>query len=89
MWQAISTLAAKGIEKLYFGRTAAANVGLRRFKLAWGATEQVIKYFRCCCDGSSSGARPDEGGAFYNNVFRWLPTAVSRGIGGMLYPHLD
>jgi hypothetical protein len=89
MWEAIRTLATKGVRRLYFGRTAAANIGLRRFKVAWGAAEQMIKYFRCSCDGRSSGGRPHEGGAFYNNIFRWLPIAASRGIGGMLYPHLD
>lgn len=55
MWEAISALAAKGFRKLHFGRTAGNNLGLRRFKLAWGAVEQEIKYFRCSCDGRASG----------------------------------
>ncbi|HSS97242.1 MAG TPA: GNAT family N-acetyltransferase [Terriglobales bacterium] len=89
MWEAIGMLAERGVRTLHFGRTAGTNAGLRRFKLAWGTEEQVVKYFRCSCDGRSSRERRSEGVAFYNKIFRWLPIAASRGIGKMLYPHLD
>src|SRR5205823_295553 len=45
MWEAIQSLARRGFKTLHFGRTSPANAGLRRFKLAWGTTEETISYY--------------------------------------------
>jgi Acetyltransferase (GNAT) domain len=46
MWEAIRFLAQSGKEQLHFGRTALENDGLRRFKLGWGAEEELIEYHK-------------------------------------------
>jgi lipid II:glycine glycyltransferase (peptidoglycan interpeptide bridge formation enzyme) len=46
MWEGIRFLARSGCESLHFGRTSLINVGLRRFKLGWGAAEELIRYFK-------------------------------------------
>ncbi len=46
MWEGIRFLARSGCESLHFGRTSLTNEGLRRFKLGWGTTEELIRYFQ-------------------------------------------
>jgi lipid II:glycine glycyltransferase (peptidoglycan interpeptide bridge formation enzyme) len=46
MWEAIRFLAQSGKEQLHFGRTSLENDGLRRFKLGWGAEEELIEYYK-------------------------------------------
>ncbi len=89
MWQAMQTLCERGMRTLHFGRTARDNEGLRRFKLAWGAEEEIVEYFRFeRATGRWSTAERDLAGRA-GGVFRRLPLAVNRLIGSMVYPHLD
>ena len=89
MWEGIRSLAANGARTLHFGRTARDNEGLRRFKLAWGAEEEIVEYFRFeRATGRWSTAERDLAGRA-GGVFRKLPLAVNRMIGTMVYPHLD
>ena len=89
MWHGIRALAERGAHTLHFGRTAQANEGLRRFKLAWGAEEEIVDYFRFerTTRTWSTGERDLAGRA--GGVFRKLPLAVNRLIGTLAYPHLD
>jgi len=89
MWEAIRHLAQSRLRSLHFGRTARENEGLRRFKLAWGAEEEIISYFRfTCAKGRWSTAERDLAGRA-GGIFKRLPLAVNRLIGTMVYPHLD
>ena len=89
MWHGIRSLAESGARTLHFGRTARDNEGLRRFKLAWGAEEEIVDYFRFeRTTGAWSTAERDLAGRA-GGVFRKLPLAVNRLIGTLAYPHLD
>ncbi len=88
MWRGIQFLARNGAEKLYFGRTACENDGLRRFKLSWHTEEETIDYFRVDPSGRQClNARHDSG--FHKRVFGRLPLVFNRLAGSMIYPHLD
>jgi hypothetical protein len=89
LWEGIRHLISCGCELLDFGRTSLANHGLRRFKLSWGAEEQMIPYYRIYAGRSLPlGYAPRETG-FHNQVFHNLPLALNRLAGAMVYPHLD
>jgi Acetyltransferase (GNAT) domain len=89
VWRGIQSLARTGAEKLHFGRTEFENDGLRRFKLSWGADEEIISYFRFNpLDGNCSTPAPGDSG-FHKNIFRRLPLAINRLAGAIIYPHLD
>jgi Acetyltransferase (GNAT) domain len=89
MWEAIQFLAHNGFETLHLGRTSRENDGLRRFKLAWGTTEEPLEYVRFGAKANDRMAAPDNGLGFHNAVFARLPLALNRFIGTMVYPHLD
>jgi hypothetical protein len=89
MREAIRHLSGMGVKRLHFGRTDRSNEGLRRFKLAWGAEEEIIEYYRFepatrrwATAGSDVAERA---GA----IFRNLPLLANRLIGTIAYPHLD
>jgi hypothetical protein len=46
MWESIKYLKDQGFSELNFGRTELENIGLRRFKLGWGAEEKILNYYR-------------------------------------------
>ena len=89
MWGGIERLARAGCEILHLGRTSMENMGLRRFKLAWGTTEERMEYFKFDVVRNRWIARRDEAPAFYTAVFGRLPLAVNRMAGTIIYPHLD
>jgi hypothetical protein len=90
MWEAIRHLISSGCEQLDFGRTSPHQDGLRRFKLSWGAEEEVIHYsqFDVKLNRWSPVLRNDREGVA-NRVFRNMPGSINRLAGAMLYPHLD
>ena len=87
MWEALKYYAGHGFRLLHLGRTSLANAGLRRFKLAWGAREQIIEYARYDLRLRAFVAGKDDAFGWYNRVFRFLPIGVSRLIGTLLYRH--
>jgi GNAT acetyltransferase-like protein len=90
LWEAIRHLALNGCGQLHFGRSSPDHEGLRRFKLSWGAEEEMIQYTRFETKQLRwlPAVRHDSEG-MSNRVFRALPSAVNRFVGAMLYPHLD
>ena len=46
MWESIKYIKTQGFNELNFGRTELENIGLRRFKLGWGAEEKILNYYR-------------------------------------------
>src|SRR6266550_8604402 len=89
MWRGIQFLARNGAEKLYFGRTACENDGLRRFKLSWHTEEETIDYFRVDPSGRHCLIPAHHDSGFHNGVFGRLPLVFNRLAGSMIYPHLD
>ncbi len=89
MWEAIRFLARSGCESLHFGRTSLGNGGLRRFKLGWGTTEKLIRYFQWDAAACKWVGRSDHSKGLHNTLFANMPLAINRLAGALLYPHLD
>jgi len=89
MFEAIRYLAEEGAEALHFGRTETENPGLRRFKLSWGATEEILEYARFDTASVSWEHSRDRRSTFHKRLFRALPASLNRLAGAMIYPHLD
>jgi CelD/BcsL family acetyltransferase involved in cellulose biosynthesis len=89
MWAAIKHSAGRGFSTMHLGRTSLANEGLRRFKLAFGASEETVRY--CQYDFASKGfvAGADRTEGWFNPVFAHLPLPLLRLAGQILYPHLS
>jgi hypothetical protein len=85
MWEAIKWAAAQGMTRFHFGRTSFSNDGLRRYKLGWGATEQIISYFKYTLAKETFVRDKDQVVGWYNRVFRRMPLALARGAGSLLY----
>ncbi len=88
MWEAIRRFAAEGRHDFHLGRNEIDNPGLRRYKLAWGATENELAYYRYCPaqKGFVSGRNPQQ--HWHHIAFRHIPVSVSRIIGTLVYPHM-
>jgi len=89
MWAAIRRLCELGCRTLHFGRTSLHNEGLRRYKLAWGASEQMIRYFQFNTKDNSWAKSRDRSGGLHNKLFDRLPLSMNRLAGALIYPHLD
>ena len=87
MWEAIRWLAGHGVTHLHFGKTALANEGLRRFKLAWGTSEETIEYVKYDLRQNKFVTDMDAVSGWHNAVFRLLPGGLARTAGKLLYKH--
>jgi hypothetical protein len=88
MWRAIQRYGEEGCRQLDFGRTSRENTGLRQFKLAWGAREREVEYFRYRPMEGGFSSAPDRAAGWYNHVFRHLPMPLSKLAGSFLYKHI-
>ena len=82
----IKKYAEQGYKTLYFGRTDIANIGLRRYKSSWGATEYSLKYYRF--DMTNEQFVSTEISHFYklvNFLFRSMPISASKIVSNQLY----
>lgn len=89
MWHGMRFLASHGIKHVHLGRTSLHNEGLRRFKLGWGATENLIEYAKYSPAANTWLTSADRVAGFHNAVFSRLPLAINRLMGSLIYPHLD
>jgi Acetyltransferase (GNAT) domain len=87
MWEAIKWLARHGATTLHLGRTSLGNEGLRKFKLGWGAAEEIIEYVEYDLRKHAFVTETDASTGWYNRVFNVLPSGVSRLAGALLYRH--
>jgi hypothetical protein len=87
MWEAIKWLARRGATTLHLGRTSLGNEGLRKFKLGWGAGEEIIEYVKYDLRKHAFVTETDESTGWYNRVFNIFPPRVSRLAGALLYRH--
>ncbi|MEO7098988.1 MAG: GNAT family N-acetyltransferase [Luteolibacter sp.] len=88
IWEAMRRFAAEGRHDFHLGRNEIDNPGLRRFKLAWGATEGELSYHRYfpAQGGFMSGRNPQQ--RWHHMAFRHIPVPVARVIGTLVYPHM-
>jgi len=89
MWAAIKHSAGDGFSTLHLGRTSLANEGLRRYKLAFGATEETVRYCRYDYSSKRFVASADRTEGWFNQIFAHLPLPLLRLAGQILYPHLS
>jgi CelD/BcsL family acetyltransferase involved in cellulose biosynthesis len=85
LWHAIRWACENGYSRFDFGRTDAANEGLRAFKRGWGADEVPLSY---ALIGQASVVRPRGAGhaaALARAVIRRSPPLLCRAIGHALY----
>jgi hypothetical protein len=89
LWEAIRFYSKQGVRRLDLGRTDFRDQGLRRFKLGWGSTEELLPYHRYDFSQQRwSVEKPAERG-IHEAIFRRMPLTVNRLAGALLYPHLD
>ena len=88
MWSAIKFFALNNYRALDFGRTSIGNKGLRRFKLGWGSTEQTISYIRRNIQSQTIEILSDRTRGWHNQIFKILPTPLSRLASQLLYKHI-
>jgi hypothetical protein len=88
MWEAIRRHAAEGMRELHMGRNETDNEGLRRYKLAFGTSEEELSYHRYSPAAGDfiSGSNPQQ--SWKNAAFRKLPTPVMKIIGSLIYRHM-
>jgi hypothetical protein len=85
LWEAIKTGSELGYKYFDFGNSEISNIGLRKFKNGFGATEEELAY-------SFVGAAPQNGkpGAakkILNTVISHSPSFVCQWTGELLYRH--
>jgi hypothetical protein len=88
MWEAIRYFSKNGFDELCFGRTDPANVGLIRFKAAWGAREESLPYYRYDLKKEAFVKGTRRMGGLGERILRNLPVPVLRIAGELLYGHL-
>lgn len=88
MWKAINYFAELGFKNLSFGKTEPSNIGLRRFKLGFGAQENNINYYKfSISENRYIRENPKESG-LHTALFRRMPVFMLRILGEMLYRHV-
>ena len=85
MWEGIRWLLQKGSKVLDFGRTSPHNLGLRKFKLGWGAVEKPLHYFKYDLQLGGFVVDRDRASSCYTRIFKKLPLFLSRPLGAALY----
>ncbi|MGA2748460.1 MAG: GNAT family N-acetyltransferase [Verrucomicrobiota bacterium] len=89
MWLAIKQCGDMGLATLNLGRTSLSNEGLRRFKLALGATEHNVQYAKYDFSTQRFVTDTDRAEGGFNRLFACLPLPMLRLAGAVLYPHLS
>ena len=89
MWSAMRHCAERGLHSLNLGRTSLSHDGLRRFKLALGASEEKVQYGKYDFGSKQFVVDVDGVEGWFNRVFAALPMPVLRLAGSILYPHLS
>jgi Acetyltransferase (GNAT) domain len=89
LWQAIKSLRQEKAGTLHLGRTSFEDSGLRRFKLGWAVTEQILHYFRFDVAANLWLSNSSLPGTLHKKVFGRLPLKLNQLAGSIIYRHLD
>jgi lipid II:glycine glycyltransferase (peptidoglycan interpeptide bridge formation enzyme) len=87
MWEALKYYSAKGFESFSFGRTEPDNEGLRKFKLGWGTTEEVLNTHRYNFTTNNFVSMKTKTSGSHNKLFNKLPLPALKIFGSILYKH--
>ena len=88
LWKAIEHYGRMGFSMLDLGRTSLSNAGLRQFKLAWGAAERRIDYFRYSLPQNDFVVSGDRSSSRLSSILlKSLPPRVSQLVGAVAYRH--
>jgi lipid II:glycine glycyltransferase (peptidoglycan interpeptide bridge formation enzyme) len=89
LWKAIEHYGHGGFSVLDLGRTSLSNAGLRQFKLAWGAAERRIEYFRYNLKENAFVALADQSSSsnWSTLLLKSLPPRLSQLVGAVAYRH--
>jgi len=88
MWEAIKHYNNMGCEVLNLGRTEIGNEGLRRFKLGWGASEEIVNIYKYSLRKNNFIHSRSYTVGFHNHLFRIMPLIILKFIGRIMYKHI-
>jgi CelD/BcsL family acetyltransferase involved in cellulose biosynthesis len=88
MWSAFQYYASQNVLEIDLGRTEMDNPGLRRFKLGWNTSEQVLKYYRFDFSDKNHHREIASLPGNSQHLFRTLPIPVLRLAGILAYRHM-
>jgi len=87
MWEAIKYYSAKGFNSFSFGRTEPDNEGLRKFKLGWGTTEEVLNTYRYNFTTNNFVSMKTKTSGLHNKFFNKAPLPALKIFGSIFYKH--
>ena len=89
MWEGIKWYKQQGFKEFCFGRTETGNVGLRDYKLGYGASEYLLPYYKFDLSKNSIVEKRVEGiSSFLERCYQKVPIPMSRIVGSILYRHI-
>jgi len=88
IWEAIKYYNNKGCEELNFGKTETGNEGLKRFKIGWGASEEIINVYKYSLKKDEFIQSKSYTVGFYNHIFKKTPLIILKAIGNIIYKHI-
>lgn len=87
MWEAIKYYSTKGFDSFCFGKTEPDNEGLRKFKLGWGATEEVLNTYRYNFNTNNFVSIKTKTSGAHNKFFNKTPLPALKIFGSIFYKH--
>lgn len=88
MWETIRWYAGQGFDVLSFGKTKLQNIGLRRFKTAWGATEFPVCYYRYSYKRNGFVPPRTRDAFAFSTIGTRMPLWLLKAGGALLYKHM-
>ncbi|GAB4294790.1 MAG: hypothetical protein Kow0098_16600 [Ignavibacteriaceae bacterium] len=88
MWKAICWSAEKGFKKFSFGKTEAENEGLRRFKLGWNTSEEILYSYRIEPVSKKFIPVISRTSGSHTKLFSRMPVFISKILGKLAYRHI-
>lgn len=88
MWEAIQRYASEGMHDLHLGRNETNNPGLRRYKLAWGSSENSLSYYRYSSIARNFIHASNPQQSWQHFAFRRFPLPLMKIIGSLTYRHM-
>ena len=87
MWEALKYYSSRGFESFSFGKTKPDNEGLRKFKLGWGTTEEIVNVYKYSLKKNNFIQSNSNSVGFYNHLFKRMPLIILNFIGKIIYRH--
>jgi lipid II:glycine glycyltransferase (peptidoglycan interpeptide bridge formation enzyme) len=88
IWEAIKLYNKLGYKELSLGKTELKNTGLRRFKLGWGASEEIDNIYRYSLKNNKFINFKSFTVGFHNHLFKKMPLIILKSIGKLMYRHI-